>query len=436
MKNFVYVSRGLQTLIISTCLVVLIFNLIPMRSIAQACLPNVPPIINQLNPLSDALPQFTNVPVVIFDRPGVPTQPDEFNAINGAIMEWNTVSVTGCSNITFNNATPANRAWDGIEVPPNNTIHVIRTNNTHMFKYYASYGVRAAHLRLQIDSTLAKPLASRVDNLTKHELGHIYGIGNAHLMGAVSIYAQDSFDAQNNLRITACDIAAHRRVYCPNLPTPTPTPEPTPPIFPPVILDGGCLRDDGVGNFATINCSPILIDVEGNGFQLTGINDGVIYDLLGSGYGRPVAWTAPGSDDAFLSIDLNNNGWIDNGKELFGNASPQPIPPAGVLRNGFNALAEYDKPANGGNGDGFIDARDAVFGRLLLWRDFDHNGVSESYELKQLPDLDIVAIELDYKESRRTDEFGNQFKYRAKIWDSRNNKTGRWAWDVFLVQAK
>lgn len=177
--------------------------------------------------------------------------------------------------------------------------------------------------------------------------------------------------------------------------------------------------------------SPIIVDVDGSGFHLSSEADGVWFDFFGNGNRIKISWTAISSSNAFLVLDRNGNGQIDSGRELFGNMTPQPRT---AQAHGFLALSEFDKPENGGDGDEVIKETDAIFSSLRLWQDTDHNAISEPTELHTLKELGLKTIDLDWKSSRRVDEYGNQFRYRAKVKDIHDAQLGRWAWDVFLVE--
>lgn len=187
----------------------------------------------------------------------------------------------------------------------------------------------------------------------------------------------------------------------------------------------------GSGGYSP-NCSPIVIDLTGDGFKLTDAQQGVRFDIGGNGHPLQIAWTSRGAANAFLCLDRNGNGTIDSGKELFGNFTDQP---PSSEPNGFLALAEFDKPENGGNADGVIDRRDRIFSSLRLWIDANHDGISQPNELFTLPERGIFSISLQYKESRKMDSFGNQFRYRSAINVQQGNASavGRIAYDVFLV---
>ena len=195
----------------------------------------------------------------------------------------------------------------------------------------------------------------------------------------------------------------------------------------------GCPPGDvAVGTCCQNHGCPILLDLNSDGVELTDASDGVAFPIGATDRNYQVAWTLPGSDDAWLVLDRNGNGQVDDGTELFGNASPQPEQADWRDRHGYLALAEFDKQQNGGNGNGIIELSDAVFYELRLWRDVDHDGRSRPSELSSLPSVGIEGLSLDYRESRRTDEHGNAFRYTGRVLTTRGSQVGKRSVDVFL----
>jgi len=171
--------------------------------------------------------------------------------------------------------------------------------------------------------------------------------------------------------------------------------------------------------------SPIILDLDGDGFDLTDLAGGVHFNLNPSGDAEPISWTAPGSDDAWLVLDRNNNGVIDDGTELFGNFTPQP---SSDSPQGYLALAALDL-----NHDEVIDSEDMIFNDLRLWQDRNHDGVSDPDELSTLGAHGILGLDVRFKGHRQTDAHGNLFRYSANVFRAPGSRVGPMSYDVFLI---
>jgi Ca2+-binding RTX toxin-like protein len=160
--------------------------------------------------------------------------------------------------------------------------------------------------------------------------------------------------------------------------------------------------------------SPIVLDLDGDGVETTGVKSGAFFDHDGNGFAEQTAWVK--ADDGLLVFDKNGNGTIDNGLELFGDHTL--LADGTRAANGFQALAELD-----GNADGKIDAGDAAYADLKIWQDADGDGYSTPGELRTLSELGIAAIDTGFTQSALVDANGNAHQ-QAGSYQKTDGSTG------------
>ncbi len=149
--------------------------------------------------------------------------------------------------------------------------------------------------------------------------------------------------------------------------------------------------------------TPIVINIaRGNQYKFSSVEDGVVFDLNADGRLDRAAWPTDPDKVAFLALDRNGNGAIDDARELFGDYT---IP---GVSTGFGALQALVD----GDGDGYITEADPLFASLLLWSDLNRNGVSEPGELVPAS-AHLSKIGLGYTSSERRDGDGNELRYKG-----------------------
>lgn len=143
--------------------------------------------------------------------------------------------------------------------------------------------------------------------------------------------------------------------------------------------------------------SPIVIDLDGDGVETVAMDNDRHFDHDANGMRERTAWAS--ADDGFLVRDLNGNGLIDSGREMFGS---QTLLSNGLLAaNGFEALRELDA-----NQDGKVDGADAAFSELRIWRDLDGDGQTDAGELQTLAENGIVGVRTAWVSSSVVDANG------------------------------
>lgn len=150
--------------------------------------------------------------------------------------------------------------------------------------------------------------------------------------------------------------------------------------------------------FFPIRRDPLILDLDGDGIETINVKSGAYFDHDGNGFAEQTGWV--NSDDGLLVRDINNDGVINDGKELFGNETF--LANGKKAADGFAALADLD-----GNGDGRIDANDAAYSQLRVWQDGDGDGLSAADELFTLNEVGIQSINLDSTPTGEIDPQGN-----------------------------
>ncbi len=160
---------------------------------------------------------------------------------------------------------------------------------------------------------------------------------------------------------------------------------------------------------------PLVLDLDGDGVEVSTAAEGVEFDLDGDGVKEQAAFAT--GDDAFLVLDRNGNGMIDDGRELFGDQNG--------AANGLAELAKFDD-----NHDGRIDAQDSIYNDLQLYSDRNADGISQNSELISLAEAGIESIDLHQQDFDHELESGNRIAQISSF--TRTDGTRGMAADVLL----
>ena len=159
-------------------------------------------------------------------------------------------------------------------------------------------------------------------------------------------------------------------------------------------------RLTGSSLLAIGTATPLILDLNNDGVHTLATDEVVQYDLLGTGTPASVGWSSP--EDGFLVFDINNDGIINDGTEMFGEATR--LSNGGLASNGFEALIDLDF-----NLDGVLDLNDPLFSYLQIWKDANSDGITDLDELFSLADQNITSFDVYPQEADRV-ENGNQIK--------------------------
>lgn len=180
--------------------------------------------------------------------------------------------------------------------------------------------------------------------------------------------------------------------------------------------------------------SPLVLDLEGDDYIMTtsAVWNPLHFDMTGDGVSERTGWLAPGDLTGFLWLDLNHNGRVDGAQEFFGDA--MLLPTGERAQQGFQALAAYDSPDLGGNGDGRIDDQDLVWDQLRIWRDVNFDGVSQRTEISPLQRWSVAGFSLRYQVTGRIDGNMNVHQFGGTYYRRLVGRDGRAVLRPMLIE--
>ena len=184
-----------------------------------------------------------------------------------------------------------------------------------------------------------------------------------------------------------------------------------------VSVNGTTIDANAVISVGNVIVDPLVLDLNGDGIDLKGADEGVDFDMNGNGEKTGMGFIR--GDDAFLFVDEHGDGLVRDGRQLFGNADGHA--------NGFEKLRAYDD-----NGDGVIDENDAIWDKLMVWQEKNENGVCEEGETMTLAEAGIKSINVGYQNVREDDGKGNLIGQTGSF--TRADGTEGMAADVWLQE--
>ena len=350
------------------------------------------------------------------------SDPSLASAVQSASSAWSGCSSTGLPSVSLGSGGTLDYSVV-ITAVSSGPVCGVTDTNSHTIYISQNYTYQGRQYPCNINITL------------EHEIGHLFGLadsscGGSYLMGQQTLGRSDT----RALQSAEC-AQADQNVSTPgernsgggNLADPC-----SPQTFASV-GSGGDPAD-------VLPCgSPLILDMNGDGVNTTSTAWPVRFNFSGEGKPVETSWTDPATEEAFLVLDLNGNGKVDGGRELFGTGTL--LPSGEKAGNGFEALAIYDRRSYGGDGDGQITPRDRIWYFLELWIDRKHNGISAPRELKPLWSSGVQSIDLRFVETQNIDANGNWHRFigtyslRCKPWAASCRRTGLLV-DVFFIFAR